>query len=78
MIAELEFIPLPANTELFEENVQYIVLDSDQEYHIARWDGEQFLLDGATTDAAADAEEAEDVDIVLIALLPVFELPTSL
>lgn len=76
MIAELDFMPLPADTSLFEENVQYAVIDRDNDYHIARWDGEQFLLDGAEVDA--EAEEAEDVDIVLIALLPVFELPTTL
>jgi hypothetical protein len=78
MIAELDFVPLPADTSLFEENVQYIVIDRDNDYHVARWDGEQFLLDGSTTDADEGAEEAEDVDVVLIALLPVFELPTSL
>ena len=60
MIAELEFIPLPANTELFEENVQYIVLDSDQNHHggprdSARADSLWTRVIATTTDTAADA-----------------------
>jgi hypothetical protein len=78
MIIEVDLIPVPADTSLYDEEAQYIAVDSDGNYHTAKWDGEQLLLDGATSDEVGEDEGGEDVDIVLIGVAPDLDLPTTI
>ncbi len=75
MIAEIEFIPVPADESLYNEDTQYLAMDANGQFHTAKWNGETLLLDG-TEDA--EAEEVEDVDIVLIGILPDLDVPDSI
>lgn len=80
--AEIEFIPMPANVELFSEDVTYIAIDDEGKPHVAHWNGECLILDNGERypDEPEEGEEDEEdeVEIVLIGVMPELELPTSI
>jgi len=79
MILELDLIPLPADSALLMEDTQYLVLASDDKFHTATWDGEQFILDNS--EEAEDDDEIADEDrleVVMLASLPDLAAPSAI
>lgn len=93
MLVELDLIPLPDNTELYEtEDTIYLVIDNHGVPHTAIWDGEQFWLDGSVPEdepltgeqegvgaGGTDvAAQEEEPTLVWIAKLPYIPPPVTL
>ncbi len=80
MILELDLIPMPADLSLIEEDVTYLVIDSNNQPHTAVYAHETFWLDGdvPTEEEAEEAEADDAVDLVWIARLPTIPAPISI
>lgn len=80
--AEIELIPFPADTTLLEEGVAYLAIDAEGKPHIAHWNGEELILDNGELYAeGADPghePEHEEVDIVMIGIVPGIDLPETI
>jgi len=73
---EVTLSPMPADDTLFQDDVQYLAVDKDGQYHIARWNGESFTVGGP--DDEGDAEDDEDLELSMIGALPDIEVPDSI
>jgi hypothetical protein len=57
----VDLIPAPADTSLYKEGVQYLVVDNNGIYHIANWDSEEETL--VIPDMVESIEIAADVQV---------------
>lgn len=73
MKVKLKFIPFPADVTVLPEEVYLLVIDSEDQYHIASRVGEEIEVVQEDYEGAPD-----EIDIKFVAILPAVELASDI
>jgi hypothetical protein len=60
---KLKFFPMPANINVLNEDATYVVIDDQDRYHIATFDGTDLVI-------THDEEITEEIEVSFLAALP--------